>query len=196
MGHTSTILSPGSTSPSIIVFSPLCSNRPFVMNATSISTASRCSWGSIIQHENSTTSHPYIFVRSPATPQSSGTMSDWLCTTTTGTSFSLNCISRSFSSFPKKLPANTRIARSTSSTNFRVFPILWAPTWVVSPTPAVSINCTGPMPGISILFFTGSVVVPACSETIAKSCPRSRFMRELFPTFVLPKIPICFTFIL
>jgi hypothetical protein len=48
----------------------------------------------------------------------------------------------------------------------------------------------GPSPNISILFFTGSVVVPGVSETIAASSPESLLINELLPEFLLPKTPI------
>ena len=38
---------------------------------------------------------------------------------------------------------------------------------------------------------TGSVVVPAISETMATSCSVSELISELLPVFRLPKIPIC-----
>ena len=56
--------------------------------------------------------------------------------------------------------------------------------------PAVSINTTGPIPGISSDFFTGSVVVPGNGETIEISCPVSQLIRVLLPVFLRPKMPI------
>ena len=57
--------------------------------------------------------------------------------------------------------------------------------------PAVSTNKTGPKGSNSIDFSTGSVVVPAVSETIEISCLVKAFNMLDFPTFLLPKSPIC-----
>jgi hypothetical protein len=40
-------------------------------------------------------------------------------------------------------------------------------------------------------FFTGSVVVPAISDTMAVSWPVNALIRELLPLFRRPNIPIC-----
>ena len=55
-----------------------------------------------------------------------------------------------------------------------------------SSRPAVSTNVTGPSGSISIGRDTGSVVVPATSDTTATSCPASAFSSRLFPAFRLP----------
>ena len=61
----------------------------------------------------------------------------------------------------------------------------------MSSIPAVSINKTGPNGKSSIGFSTGSVVVPAISETIETSWLVSAFNILDFPVFRFPKIPIC-----
>ena len=53
-------------------------------------------------------------------------------------------------------------------------------------SPAVSTRTTGPIPKISMDFFTGSVVVPAWAETMAMDCPVSLLIMVLLPLFVLP----------
>jgi hypothetical protein len=57
--------------------------------------------------------------------------------------------------------------------------------------PAVSMSTTGANPVISKDFFTGSVVVPAVSDTMAISCPAKQLINELLPLFLRPKMPIC-----
>ncbi len=63
----------------------------------------------------------------------------------------------------------TRIARSTCSSTCQVFSALSVPSSPTSSIPAVSINVTGPIGGISIALYTGSAVVPGTSETRAIS---------------------------
>ena len=55
--------------------------------------------------------------------------------------------------------------------------------------PAVSTKFTL-LPSISPISSTGSIVVPATSDTTERSCFKSAFKRELFPTFTRPIIPI------
>ena len=50
----------------------------------------------------------------------------------------------------------------------------------------VDVYMAGPIPKISIDFLTGSVVVPAISETMATSIPVSALINELLPTLRLP----------
>ena len=59
-----------------------------------------------------------------------------------------------------------------------------------SSMPAVSMSTTGPMPPISMLLRTGSVVVPAVSLTMAVCCPVRKFTMVLLPTLRRPKRPI------
>ena len=49
----------------------------------------------------------------------------------------------------------------------------------------------GPICGSSTDFSIGSVVVPGVGEVMARCCLRSVLKRVDFPTFLLPKIPIC-----
>src|SRR5699024_3946773 len=60
-----------------------------------------------------------------------------------------------------------------------------------SSMPGVSTITTGPRGSSSMALRTGSVVVPLTSETTARSWPVTRFTRLDFPTFLLPKKPIC-----
>jgi len=110
---------------------------------------------------------------------------------TNGISILINSDIRSFSNVPNLLSAIRRTARSMLLITCMVFPILFFPSSPTSSTPAVSIIITGPMPKISTDFLTGSVVVPARSDTMATSCPVIILIKELFPLFLLPKIPIC-----
>ena len=52
-------------------------------------------------------------------------------------------------------------------------------------------NVTGPRGNISIVFFTGSVVVPFTSDTKETSCPVMALIKLDFPALVFPKNPIC-----
>ena len=63
----------------------------------------------------------------------------------------------------------TIIASSVRSNSLRVFSIRICPSAPWSSTPAVSINTTGPSGRNSMVFSTGSVVVPATGETIETS---------------------------
>ena len=73
---------------------------------------------------------------------------------------------------------------------FIVLFILSLPTSFLSPSPAVSINKTGPIDINSIALNTGSVVVPAIFDTIAISCPQILFIKDDLPAFVLPNIGV------
>ena len=57
--------------------------------------------------------------------------------------------------------------------------------------PGVSISMTGPKGRSSIVLYTGSVVVPLTSETMARFCPVTAFMMLDFPAFRLPKKEMC-----
>ncbi|OPZ14565.1 MAG: hypothetical protein BWZ06_00884 [Bacteroidetes bacterium ADurb.BinA261] len=98
---------------------------------------------------------------------------------------------KSISNSPNWLSVKSNKAASMCFRVSIVFRRRFSPNALSSSIPAVSMSTTGPIPKISTDFFTGSVVVPACSETIAMSCPVSRLMSELFPVFRLPKMPIC-----
>ena len=67
--------------------------------------------------------------------------------------------------------------------------------WPIPPAssskPAVSMNRHGPMPGISMAFRTGSVVVPGTSDTTDVSCPVMALTRLDFPLFLFPMTAIC-----
>ena len=56
--------------------------------------------------------------------------------------------------------------------------------------PGVSIMTQAPKGCISMALYTGSVVVPATSDTMEVFCPVRRFIRDDLPLFVLPKIPM------
>ena len=60
-----------------------------------------------------------------------------------------------------------------------------------SSIPAVSINNTGPSGNSSIGFSTGSVVVPATSDTIETSCRTSAFKSDDLPALRRPNRPMC-----
>ena len=60
-----------------------------------------------------------------------------------------------------------------------------------SSMPGVSMMTTGPIGSSSIVFRTGSVVVPFISETSARFCPVTAFTRLDFPALRNPKKPIC-----
>ena len=70
-------------------------------------------------------------------------------------------------------------------------PILSSPSSPTSSRPAVSIRTQGPIGRISIGLNTGSVVVPAISETIAALWFVIAFIMLDLPAFLLPKRPIC-----
>ena len=57
--------------------------------------------------------------------------------------------------------------------------------------PAVSIQSTGPSGSSSIGFSTGSVVVPAISETIETSCRVIAFSSDDLPALRRPNRPMC-----
>ena len=59
-----------------------------------------------------------------------------------------------------------------------------------SSIPAVSMNSTGPSGSSSIGFSTGSVVVPATSDTIDTCCRVMAFSSDDLPTFRRPKMPM------
>ena len=60
-----------------------------------------------------------------------------------------------------------------------------------SSMPAVSMNSTGPSGSSSIGFSTGSVVVPATSETMETSCRVIAFNSDDLPALRRPNRPMC-----
>ena len=64
------------------------------------------------------------------------------------------------------------------------------PSVLLSSSPGVSVITTGPNGKSSIVFFTGSVVVPLISETIAIFCEVIAFIRLDFPALQQPNITI------
>ena len=57
--------------------------------------------------------------------------------------------------------------------------------------PGVSIKVTGPRGSSSMDLYTGSVVVPRTSDTMAMFCPVTAFTRLDFPAFLNPKNAMC-----
>ena len=72
----------------------------------------------------------------------------------------------------------------------RVFCTRISPKAPASSMPAVSMNSTGPSGSSSIGFSTGSVVVPATSETIETSCRTSAFSSDDLPALRRPNKPM------
>ena len=87
--------------------------------------------------------------------------------------------------------STTTTAKSHLFITCMAFRTRWAPSAPMSSRPGVSIITTGPSGSNSIALETGSVVVPAMSETMARSCPVIALMRLDFPALRLPKMPIC-----
>ena len=81
--------------------------------------------------------------------------------------------------------------RSVRSKTCRVRGTRSSPSAPTSSMPAVSMKSTGPIGRSSIGFSTGSVVVPATSETIETFCRVSAFSSDDLPTFRRPKMPMC-----
>ena len=81
-------------------------------------------------------------------------------------------------------------ATSTRRSAASIFSRRFAPSAESSSTPPVSVKTTGPMGSNSIVFSTGSVVVPACGDVMATSWPATRLRNVDFPTLVRPKRPM------
>ena len=81
--------------------------------------------------------------------------------------------------------------RSVRSNTCRVFCTRFSPRAPTSSMPAVSMNSTGPIGSSSIGFSTGSVVVPAISETIETSCRVIAFSSDDLPALRRPNRPMC-----
>ena len=102
--------------------------------------------------------------------------------------FSFIFSKNSSSSSLNLLPASTtKSIRSALSIYSRLFSTLKFPRLLLSSSPGVSTSTTGPKGKSSILFFTGSVVVPLISDTIAMSCEVIAFIKLDFPTLQRPK---------
>ena len=86
----------------------------------------------------------------------------------------------------------TRTARSVFLKTPLAFSILSCPSSPTSSRPGVSITTTGPAGSSSIDLYTGSVVVPATSDTMAKFCPVTALSKLLLPAFLHPKNAMCF----
>ena len=111
-----------------------------------------------------------------------------LTTTRCGILRFLNSARRVFSSSPiPMLPSTTRMAMSVSSITLILLSIRWFPSAPSSSIPGVSMMTTGPSGSSSMVFLTGSVVVPATSETIESSCDVNLFTRLDLPALRRPK---------
>ncbi|MGC3999877.1 MAG: hypothetical protein QM767_21505 [Anaeromyxobacter sp.] len=100
--------------------------------------------------------------------------------------------SHSDRSYSPQTPGSvTSRARSVRSITCRVFATRSSPSAPTSSMPAVSMNCTGPSGCSSKGFSTGSVVVPAWSETMETLCRTSALSRLDLPTLRRPKRPMC-----
>ena len=118
-------------------------------------------------------------------------MSDLLNTTTAGTC-RVRSSRRMASSNSPQWPASATISpRSVRSSTWRVFWTRSSPRAPTSSMPAVSMNNTGPSGSSSIGFSTGSVVVPATSETIDTCCRVKAFNSDDLPAFLRPNNPMC-----
>ena len=92
---------------------------------------------------------------------------------------------------PTRPASATSTPRSVRSKTCRVRATRSSPRAPASSMPAVSMNSTGPSGSSSIGFSTGSVVVPARSETIDTSCRVIAFSRDDLPTLRRPNRPMC-----
>ena len=99
--------------------------------------------------------------------------------------FSIQKSSCSMLSSEKTIMATSVFSDASSVFSTRILPS--SPT---SSKPAVSISTQAPMPLISIALYTGSVVVPATSDTIDTLCPVKALIKEDLPLLRLPKKPI------
>ncbi len=92
------------------------------------------------------------------------------------------------------MPSHASTTNKAMSVLFKTCRVFWtrsAPNSPSSSNPGVSIITTGPSGKSSIAFWTGSVVVPLTSETMARLCPVSALTRLDLPALRRPKIPIC-----
>ncbi len=87
-------------------------------------------------------------------------------------------------------PTSSR-AMSASSSAFSVIVMRACPSVPSSSKPAVSINTAGPMPGSSIALRTGSVVVPAMSDTSDTCCEARRLTTDDLPLLHAPSTMMC-----
>ena len=95
------------------------------------------------------------------------------------------------SNSPHAPAATTSTPTSVRSKTCRVRSTRISPRAPTSSIPAVSMNSTGPIGSSSIGFSTGSVVVPATSETIDTSCRVRAFSSDDLPTLRRPNRPMC-----
>ncbi len=94
-------------------------------------------------------------------------------------------------SFSRVVISMTTSAISVLFKTCTAFSTRFLPSSPLSSSPGVSINIHGPSGKISIALYTGSVVVPFVSDTIARDCPVTAFNILDFPAFRFPKIAIC-----
>ena len=118
-------------------------------------------------------------------------LSDLLYAIIYGIFFSLNrpISSLSISLIPYS-EFTTRTAISVDASVFLAASTRISPSLPSSSKPGVSIIRTGPIGKSSIAFLTGSVVVPATSDTTDSFCPVTALTRLDFPAFLIPKNPI------
>ena len=146
----------------------------------------------------STPSPVRAFVSTTGTPRAcaarrsssvTGRRSVLLRTRTAGVPSSRALASRVLSEGDRVRSDVTTIATSTQSSTASERRTRAWPSSPVSSIPAVSMKTTGPIGASSQAFSTGSVVVPATSDTMEILCPVRAFARELFPALRLPKRP-------
>ncbi len=114
-----------------------------------------------------------------------------LKTTTTGVLRSRNSSRMPSSNSPHAPASVTSTPRSVRSKTCIVRRARSSPRAPTSSMPAVSMKRTGPSGSSSIGFSTGSVVVPAKSETIETSWRVIALSRLDLPTLRRPKMPMC-----
>ena len=119
-----------------------------------------------------------------------GERSALLCRIKKGKRRELKRSASSSSSLSNRFAVITRMAISARGNCSKVLLTRCLPSSPSSSIPAVSTKITEAKPGISKLFFTGSVVVPGISETIAIFCPVKALMSELLPLLRRPVIRI------
>ena len=103
-----------------------------------------------------------------------------------------SCCRKSSSSAARPLSASaTYTAMSVLPKTSNDFSRRSAPSSPVSSSPAVSISTHGPSGNSSMLLYTGSVVVPRWSETMAMFWPVSALIKLDFPAFRLPNSAMC-----
>ena len=184
MGTTSTASSPGPTrSPRMAGLSMKCSGA--LSSRAWRKSRMPCPLGADVNTTGSCSSCSRTGV--PAWPLVSilftTTMAGTLCSRSLSTIFSSNSPHSpgSVTTTPRSVRSNTCLVRSARS----------SPRAPTSSMPAVSMKSTGPRGSSSMGFSTGSVVVPANSETMDTFCRVMAFSRLDLPTFLRPKRPMC-----